>query len=68
MVRAVGIEPTLCHQNRILSPARLPVPPRPRTVTLSTGGKARNQPERLDQPGRLAPALSFGYSALTGPE
>ena len=29
MVRAVGIEPTLCHQNRILSPARLPVPPRP---------------------------------------
>ena len=30
LVRAVGIEPTLCHQNRILSPARLPVPPRPR--------------------------------------
>ena len=30
MVRAVGIEPTLCLQNRILSPARLPVPPRPR--------------------------------------
>ena len=30
MVRAVGIEPTLCRQNRILNPARLPVPPRPR--------------------------------------
>ena len=29
MVRAVGIEPTLCHQNWILNPARLPVPPRP---------------------------------------
>jgi hypothetical protein len=29
MVRAVGIEPTLCCQNWILSPARLPVPPRP---------------------------------------
>ena len=23
-----GIEPVLCHHNRILSPARLPVPPR----------------------------------------
>jgi hypothetical protein len=33
MVRAVGIEPTLCHQNWILSPARLPVPPRPLIVT-----------------------------------
>ncbi len=30
LVRAVGVEPTLCHQNRILSPARLPIPPRPR--------------------------------------
>ena len=29
VVRAVGIEPTLCHQNWILSPARLPVPPHP---------------------------------------
>jgi hypothetical protein len=29
VVRAVGIEPTLCHQNWILNPARLPVPPRP---------------------------------------
>jgi Phage integrase, N-terminal SAM-like domain len=29
MVRAVGVEPTLCHQNWILSPARLPIPPRP---------------------------------------
>ena len=25
---AIGIEPILCHHNRILSPARLPVPPR----------------------------------------
>jgi hypothetical protein len=33
MVRAVGIEPTLCHQNWILSPARLPVPPRPQVFT-----------------------------------
>jgi hypothetical protein len=31
MVRAVGIEPTLCYQNQILSLARLPVPPRPQT-------------------------------------
>jgi hypothetical protein len=29
VVRVVGIEPTLCHQNWILSPARLPVPPHP---------------------------------------
>jgi hypothetical protein len=27
MVPVEGIEPTLCCQNRILSPARLPVPP-----------------------------------------
>ena len=32
VVRAVGIEPTLCHQNWILNPARLPVPPRPHTA------------------------------------
>ncbi len=30
MVRVVGVEPTLCCQNRILSPARLPIPPHPR--------------------------------------
>ena len=29
LVRAAGIEPALCRQNWILSPARLPVPPRP---------------------------------------
>ena len=29
VVRVVGIEPTLCHQNWILNPARLPVPPHP---------------------------------------
>ena len=29
MVRVVGLEPTLCHQKRILSPPRLPVPPHP---------------------------------------
>lgn len=28
-MRMVGIEPTLCHHNWILSPARLPVPPHP---------------------------------------
>ncbi len=39
MVRVVGIEPTLCHQNRILSPARLPVPPHPRR---ETGPSARD--------------------------
>ena len=33
MVRAVGVEPTLCHQNWILSPARLPIPPRPQIQT-----------------------------------
>ena len=32
LVRAVGVEPTLCHQNRILSPARLPIPPRPQEL------------------------------------
>ena len=31
MVPAEGIEPTLCCQNRILSPTRLPVPPRRRS-------------------------------------
>jgi hypothetical protein len=31
LVRAAGIEPALCRQNWILSPARLPVPPRPRS-------------------------------------
>ena len=30
-MRMVGIEPTLCHHNWILSPARLPVPPHPHT-------------------------------------
>jgi two-component system, OmpR family, response regulator len=45
MVRAVGIEPTLCHQNRILSPARLPVPPRPqRLILLHAGGSGFNTP------------------------
>ena len=29
LVRAVGVEPTLCYQNQILSLARLPIPPRP---------------------------------------
>ncbi len=31
LVRAVGVEPTLCCQKRILSPSRLPIPPRPRS-------------------------------------
>ena len=42
MVRAVGVEPTLCCQNRILSPARLPIPPRPqhRPICQSSGAGA----------------------------
>ena len=36
MVRAAGIEPALCRQNWILSPARLPVPPRPHEVESSS--------------------------------
>lgn len=35
MVRAAGIEPALCHQNWILSPARLPVPPRPHGAAIT---------------------------------
>jgi hypothetical protein len=35
VVRAAGIEPALCHQNWILSPARLPVPPRPHGAALA---------------------------------
>ena len=27
MVPRVGLEPTRCHHHRILSPARLPIPP-----------------------------------------
>ena len=30
-MRMVGIEPTLCHHNWILSPRGLPVPPHPHT-------------------------------------
>ena len=30
LVRVVGLEPTL-QRNRILNPARLPIPPHPRT-------------------------------------
>ena len=33
---AIGIEPILCFHNRILSPARLPVPPR-RHMTFKAG-------------------------------
>jgi hypothetical protein len=35
LVRAAGVEPALCRQNWILSPARLPVPPRPREVVFA---------------------------------
>lgn len=41
MVRAVGIEPTLCFQNQILSLARLPVPPRPRHHAFGPRGSER---------------------------
>ena len=36
IVRAAGIEPALCRQNWILSPARLPVPPRPHDAASSS--------------------------------
>ena len=36
LVRAAGIEPALCRQNWILSPARLPVPPRPHEAASSS--------------------------------
>ena len=53
LVPGGGIEPPLCHQNRILSPARLPVPP-------SRQGYAFNQlmcfsleiPEGISNPAR----------------
>ena len=32
MVRTVGIEPTLSYENKILSLACLPVPPRPHSL------------------------------------
>jgi hypothetical protein len=32
LVGAVGLEPTLLLRTRILSPVRLPIPPRPRVV------------------------------------
>src|SRR5262249_61412099 len=41
VVRGVGVDPTLCHQNWILSPARLPVPPRPRRAISSGDGLRR---------------------------
>ena len=33
MVRMRGLEPPRCHHHRLLRPARLPVPPHPRTGT-----------------------------------
>ena len=38
---ATGIEPVLCHHNRILSPARLPVPPRRHNEINSSNGTYR---------------------------
>lgn len=35
-MRAAGVEPALCRQNWILSPARLPVPPRPHVAASSS--------------------------------
>ena len=37
MVRVVGLEPTL-QRNWILNPARLPIPPHPRSAHNSSGG------------------------------
>src|SRR5207249_2955935 len=38
MVRMRGLEPPRCHHHRLLRPARLPVPPHPRTEKLSRCG------------------------------
>ncbi len=61
VVRAVGVEPTLCYQNQILSLARLPIPPRPQAGAhlQSTIGKT-GSPPRLHGAGSsdLALALS----------
>ena len=44
---ATGIEPVRCHHHRILSPARLPVPPRRPLVTSKALAK---RPERGSNP------------------
>lgn len=39
MVRVVGVEPTLCFQNQILSLARLPIPPHPQSAPDGMAGE-----------------------------
>ena len=39
----VGVEPTLCYQNWILSPARLPIPPQRRALRISQRQLILNQ-------------------------
>jgi NADPH:quinone reductase-like Zn-dependent oxidoreductase len=41
MMRAEGLEPPSSCEHRDLNPARLPVPPRPRAVTIATSHAAR---------------------------
>ena len=73
MVPVEGIEPTLCCQNRILSPARLPVPPHRPGVTRAASMR-REWPCRLRTAGvgaesqLLAPLaeLQASASAMAG--
>ncbi len=52
LVPAVGIEPTLCHQNWILDPAHRPVPPRPRYRRVPLGGSPMARPCSSSAPRR----------------
>ena len=55
-MRAVGVEPTLCCQNRILSPARLPIPPRPQRKRRRGGAGLAAGVNAM--PGRPGPGFS----------
>ena len=60
---ATGIEPVLCHHNRILSPARLPVPPRRQTVNmLFTMGRGGFEPPK--QIAADLQSVPFGHSGI----
>jgi membrane protein YqaA with SNARE-associated domain len=58
LVRAVGVEPTLCHQNRILSPARLPIPPRPQGRRRPSGRDMAAPASRRDGWGLYGEAMA----------
>ena len=60
---ATGIEPVLCHHNRILSPARLPVPPRRQAVNmLFTMGRGGFEPPK--QIAADLQSVPFGHSGI----